>query len=778
MAKENPFDKKSTHVKFDVLGRKVKGSQGNPAISKQKSIEARKSTLLQEYKGRDRVSKFSDKRIGEKDKNLSVEEKMVARFARERQRQMKKDKKSLFSLQDSTQLTHLGRHLGDMEHLDDEDLKPYNSSDEEENGQIDRETVKFEHFGGFDLPAPEGRKKTKSEVMREVMMKSKYFKQQRQQVKEENEGLCDELNDDFDSIREFLNFSAKTPSAPTQDPSYDVAVKELAFEKRAKPTDRLKTEEEEAREAREKLLKDEASRLQRMRGEVGGEGGKQKSADSLDDDFELERGGKRARLTLDDMLKSKGLKKREAEDGDSEEDSEGHSEGDSEGDSDDGESDEDVEEGDDQEEEEDYSEDDEEEDDEEEYSEDHEEKVTKETDDGKEKEIISALKLEIPSNHEGLLSAITKDSVQSCLDFLKKMETLYHPSLHQSNKNRLITLYTCFLDHIYYCLSDPDFNDPIQFINDMTPTLNSLSLKYPLACAEFFKKKIATDALSCSHFSLTLFLVNHLFSTSDFKHHIVSPLLLIMNQKLENMTFHTRFDIIHALSICDSFLAMQKEAKRYSPEVINTLFTILSMFDNSIHVLCPQKEDKLRVKTSGELAQKITLSHLFQLESLDNISDDAILSLFHDILIKAIQLYSDNSGFIEIFNDLANSMSNSRISGLLADAISSCASKRTPMQLQKHKPIPIQTLAPDFEFGYSLDRKYDKDSEIKKLRSQCKKEQKGALRELRKDNYFIAEEKGKERRAKDQEYKEKIKNIFSVLSKDQAESKKWSKKRK
>lgn len=85
------------------------------------------------------------------------------------------------------------------------------------------------------------------------------------------------------------------------DKDYDQHVRELALDKRAKPKDRTKTEEELALEAKESLEKAERKRMKRMMGEVDDSsddddrksGGrkrarKDKGADDLDDDFPAE----------------------------------------------------------------------------------------------------------------------------------------------------------------------------------------------------------------------------------------------------------------------------------------------------------------------------------------------------------------------------------------------------------------------------------------------------------------------------------------------------------
>ena len=105
-----------------------------------------------------------------------------------------------------------------------------------------------------------------------------------------------------------------------------------------------------------------------------------------------------------------------------------------------------------------------------------------------------------------------------------------------------------------------------------------------------------------------------------------------------------------------------------------------------------------------------------------------------------------------------------------------CKDKRTktPLRMQSHRPIPIAQHLPKFEQGYSYDRHYDPDrerSEYNKLQSQIKKEKKGAIRELRKDNMFMAREKVKERKQKDAEYDKMIKGVMTILESDQAEKK-------
>jgi nucleolar protein 14 len=95
---------------------------------------------------------------------------------------------------------------------------------------------------------------------------------------------------------------------------YDIAVRELAYEKKARPTNRLKTEEELAKEESEKLQRLERHRLRRLQGlpsdtepsesegsddEDSGMGyasEKQRGGDDLECDFDLDEGEEAVKL--------------------------------------------------------------------------------------------------------------------------------------------------------------------------------------------------------------------------------------------------------------------------------------------------------------------------------------------------------------------------------------------------------------------------------------------------------------------------------------------------
>ncbi|KAK7470165.1 nucleolar complex protein 14 [Stygiomarasmius scandens] len=127
--KLNPFDTKVTKLKHDVGGRKLKGVTGKPAQSKMAGLEQRKKTLLKEWEERGRAGGIVDRRFGENDPTMSLEERMLERFTRERQ---KASRGSVFNLEDEDELTHYGQSLSKLDDFDNVGLM-----DDEDEDEVD-----------------------------------------------------------------------------------------------------------------------------------------------------------------------------------------------------------------------------------------------------------------------------------------------------------------------------------------------------------------------------------------------------------------------------------------------------------------------------------------------------------------------------------------------------------------------------------------------------------------------------------------------------------------
>lgn len=315
----SPFDLKVNKPKFQVVNKNVIGAKGNPGQSKSKSLKKR-VTLATELKQRGRTGEFNDKRFGERNKALSSEDKMMERFSRERARVSKK--KAVFNLNDTNEhasdfkstltLTHRGRNLDDMDEfdhsggLDDED---YGYDQQEHYHNLDAQTVSESHFGGSNNGNSNNNtvERSRAEIMQEVIAKSKMHKFQRQKMKEENELLCEDLDATFDQITSLTSRPHAVPGAQPVGDNYNEVVRALSFERRVKPGERVKSEEEIAISEAKKVKTAIEERKKRQLGEEDEYQVSNESAEGENEDEEEMTDAERSLLAV--MKQVEGLYK-------------------------------------------------------------------------------------------------------------------------------------------------------------------------------------------------------------------------------------------------------------------------------------------------------------------------------------------------------------------------------------------------------------------------------------------------------------------------------------
>lgn len=297
----NPFDVRgNTRSKYEVIGRRVKGQGRNVADARAAAEAKRRKTLGAQFQARNKANAFRDRRLGEQDPSMSLEDKMMARFQSERKRKLRNA--SAFALHDSDDegdgddgddlfLTHRGARIDDYDTLNDDGALEPDDVDDEHSREMDREIVNKLHFGGGGADAAgaeggeDGRKKSHKEIMQEVMLKSKMYKAERQKNKSAQEESTDNLDEGFNDIRGLLEFRptrANGKELPDKGPmdEFDKLTREFAFEAKAKATERRMSPEELAQRERDRLAELEKKRVARMKGDDA-------------DDSDSEDGGKK-----------------------------------------------------------------------------------------------------------------------------------------------------------------------------------------------------------------------------------------------------------------------------------------------------------------------------------------------------------------------------------------------------------------------------------------------------------------------------------------------------
>ncbi|KAL7296097.1 hypothetical protein TKK_0010646 [Trichogramma kaykai] len=293
--KVSPFEVHVNRDKSKVLGRKIKADHGLPGVSRSKAIRKRKNTLLVEYKNRDKNNVFLDKRIGERNQNLTPEERTLARFTAEKLKSY--GNKNMSNMNEDEILTFKGQSLMDVEKYDDLRISDNDSEDgDERSGLLDKKFIEENHFGGGMLSKATSRK----DIIQQIIINDKIRKAEKQKEKEEKINLTEKIDSEWHDLLPLISFGNKDDTNKTEEAevtekttksqekgdSYDVTMRALKFEARLPATDKLRPVEEIEREEKAALEKYEKERLERMHGftDADTEYLKQhKSADDLDD---------------------------------------------------------------------------------------------------------------------------------------------------------------------------------------------------------------------------------------------------------------------------------------------------------------------------------------------------------------------------------------------------------------------------------------------------------------------------------------------------------------
>lgn len=830
----NPFQFKTNArgPKFDVTTdkpEKKKGILGRPGMAKALGEERRKETLLVEMQRRNRVGGIFDKRFGEGDPSLTPEAAAAQRFALEKQKAHKKS--SMFDLEDDDEpaLTHGGKSFtfnekGElMDDFDDEvsdDGSDMSDLEEHNRKRLKRLREQMASYEEGDEAEPE-RKKSKKEVMEEVIAKSKLHKYERQAAKEDDEDLRLALDKETADIRQLLMGArmrrdggnaedAKTILAGVVDrdafeKDYDVAVRKMIQDKRAKPTTRTKTEEQIAEKEAQRLRELEEKRLKRMRGEPVSES---EDEDESEPEAEENAGPKPAfEIIRDDGDEvdfglGKGIKTRPTatELGFDDEDDfiieDDLVASGSDLDVDDAEFD--------------SSED---EDGAAEWGSDDDDEFTKGllTESESKDAVFNAEKkgenttdsvdglpytFPCPQSHDEFLELIKDVPLAKLPTVVQRIRALYHPKLRSEYKEKLGNFSRALVQHIAYLgtISSDDLYPALEMI---IRHIHSLAKMFSIEIAQEFRSQLEEMgqerpvALTIGDMYL-LTAIGSIFPTSDHFHQAVTPAILSMGRFLGQKIPSNLADYATGTYLSILALQYQKLAKRYVPEVMN--FSL-----NTIYSLAPEKpkdglglfpvhEPASAIRTKG--AKKVSIRKLecedCRAENSEGLTARkvAILSTNISLLMAASETWSGKPAFYETFEPALRVLKHltskpnrphlpdallqeaERVATHLTRALKVATLSRRPLELHHHRPLGIKSYIPKFEDSFDPEKHYDPDREradLAKLRAEHKKERKGAMRELRKDANFLARERLRVKKEKDEAYEKKYKRLVSEI---------------
>ena len=833
----NPFEVKSParKDKFDVVStRKNKDGPGRPGVTKGLGEERRKATLLREIQSRNKIGGVVDRRFGEYDSSMTPEQRAAERFARQNLR--KSQRTNMFNLEDDdeaeVELTHAGQTLsfGKESEADDfqEDIpvSPDGLPDDIDDDIDDRPRKRLRlDEGGSDVDRPDNapdRRRSKREVMEEVMAKSKLYKHERQKLKEDDDQLRARLDEDmadiYSALREQppvvrndeIGASDKSISEPSMNPEraamlagrdrmevekeYEQRVREMHLDRRAKPSERTKTEEETAAREAQKLQDLESKRLRRMQGDLESSDESEEDEQHIGDEDEYQDDAEA--FGLSQTRVENGLPELEVEDEDefvldddliasdaendliSEEDSDEQSES---GDDDEDDGNDDLING-----------------------------VvipgaskadTRLTKSNTSSSQRLAYTYPCPQSHKELLSILQNQKVEDTATIIQRIRALHHASISPDNKAKLATFAGVLVEHLAYMGNKKD--TPMQVVENLIRHIHSMAKSNPEAVGHAFRSQLQQISENrplamVAGDLILLTAISTIFPTSDHFHPVVTPAMLTIARYLGQNNMVSVQDVQIGLYCCTLALQCQQISKRFVPEVIPYLC-------NALAVLCPMPLShhltsaadwiiparasapslhihKLGIESKpGQSMHPLAFRDLFEANDSDEHKTRLALNAF-SLLTVSSELWKNKSAISEVLQNCLDIVAHWRlnsfdppISNPIHKAIAAasvkitsiaekCRRERKPLLLHDHRPLAIKTSVPKFEEFYNPDKHYDPDrdrSSLNKLKAEHRREHKGALRELRKDANFVAREQLREKKERDDEYEKKYKRLVA-----------------
>jgi nucleolar protein 14 len=854
-ASSNPYEvRQARKVDSNVVNRRVRGANRNVAQARSKAFEKRKNTLLVDYHNSKKSNEFIDRRWGANDPTVAEEEKHLVRFKKAK---LHKYNRGATRLDDGAALgaskqpnssvdllTHGGRSLD--EHLDLDSEFRHDSDDEEDKG-LNRELTQA-HFGGgsFDSrrtnrTATEG--KTQKEILMDTILKSKEKKMDKKRDKDQMERDMEDLDSLFDGLLEAKDLRFK-PSKGERLPKEEYVkqqeaekeaeakdafgefgslVKQLAFESRAKATDRTLTPEEKALEDRKRLEALENERLKRMGGVTSDSDGD----DDDDDDDELGTGNSGSKVARRRALKKRRNAKAQKEAGGVA--AEGkkslpvmrHNKGSS-----------------------------------------YEEVAA-----GAAMPYI----LDCPDSYESFRRLLSMDWVQGLDDEMTLVERICMSNSVKLGNGENAGKMEKFLDTLvrWWChpMSSSSAyeteggrvgggSECFDRFHRLSAFVYQLTQQMPKPSGRVFRAALSRmqvsvqqrimrsseTAMACDSwpsFPELAFLqyIPQFFPPSDFEHSVVTPAYILISQCLTQCPIRNAKDLASGLFCAGLHFTYATEALRLVPEGLGFLQCIL------IHIAAAKQLQGAEVEA---LMDKVALPHIRNLDlkwlrqkashykhavvpsattSRDQTSadeaailhppspsttlhvpfsafftqDDAnsangeegdaagtaasMVSTTLKLVRESVALYAESPGFPELFAHILDALElgDPGASPALPEPLFSqwketqsvvqkayVASRKARMSLQLHaqQPVAIRTLEPAYDLSYTVRK--DKDENVDKVRTkqlqrEIKREKRGAVRELRKDNEFLAAHKFEERMMDRDQKKNELKRNRSWL---------------
>mmetsp|Transcript_2659 Transcript_2659/g.4795 ORF Transcript_2659/g.4795 Transcript_2659/m.4795 type:complete len:857 (+) Transcript_2659:214-2784(+) len=805
----NPFElrwARRKHKVVGVQGRHATDGGGGEVMrvgeSRARAEQKRRGTLAVEMRESRKSNVFADRRIGEGDDTVNEADRYWARFQRERSKRGRVRRNFNLEADDdddgddshfdgpgggATHLTHGGRPLDEFDGFSVGEAESEEDGERNEaSKQLETDMVDKFHFGGGFVRKvrddqnsdQENKPKTHSQIMAEIVAKSKIYKAS------------------FDHSARAAHFGLK------DEDEYDKMFRALANEKRSAAADRMKTEEEMEMEERARLEKLEQQRLRRLQGIEQGTAPKEqrRGGDDLDDGFDLPHepdtddqlnqddtdqfhdADDDALGALDDRkgtINKKGLVKIFPQVNDVDVETKPR------------------------------------------ISSQPEDLTSSEARVGSKRNVpqgsidldgpapaseicsddeISFTYAKIPETYDQLLNLLVERTPRQRALIIHRIRKCFPPSLRSTTtKPSLRNLLRLLCRRISKCSEFESFLG-VEEIDALLPEVYALGQDAEEVVSGWARSclqrvaELRSDGILLLNDILLFRAIAVLYPSTDLRHPIVSPLLILLARSLVEEKQISLRSVIVSFVGCSLLHSILRDAHRCSGELVSFLTSILtSTCPASTKVSIPAFSRWRLLQgqlQSAEVEQQAV--EPFRMMELSRVDDSATSREIAELklAIQTVRLLTDIVSVVlrpfdieaiepflqPIWSSATTVRDNHRLPARLrkeCDQLCAIISElrcspdlAPPLQLYQSRPKAPKLLNPRFDDDGRVGRKkqgISEEDELRKLKRRVRKEERSAIRELQRDEQFISRELRQEQEMKDQYGETKRKEAMAFL---------------
>lgn len=436
---------------------------------------------------------------------------------------------------------------------------------------------------------------------------------------------------------------------------------------------------------------------------------------------------------------------------------------------------------------------------------------------------------DLPASYEEFESIAKALSAGQLQEYIRRIRVCHATSLSTGNKKAMQEVYGIVMQH--YASLAHRHPLPSNSLDALLPHILELTAAVPFyaatlararlqkahetmveALADPVKKAFAWPSLGTL---LVVKLFTVIFPVSDKRHTVLTPASLFVTSALANCPLAHPRDLAIGLFCSSLALNMHSAAQRYCPEPLNFAATVLRMAANDEGTFGEGHHKEWLDISGGEENGLPHHAHsqVMDISTLALGMDDAHWSspsfkisarvVAVNIIVRCAEIWCNIDALPEILQPavdiLRSNLSEQQPDGPLAHvyeqaltkiqkAVSEATTRRKPLLNPSLIKIPEKrAYNPRFEDDFALGKDYDPDrerSERRKLQRALRKEERGAVRELRRDAAFMSVVRDKEKLGKQSELDASARKAISFLQSQESDFKSggqgglWKKKKK